>query len=125
MKIAYIIEICEPEELRYSTAGDYFSDENGVIHIQVCKQLSEEKNFLIIVHEMVEEMITRKNGIEENTILQFDIKVDKEGYEGEPGDHKDSPYRRAHRFSENIERQIAHELNVDWKEYDDNIVVSK
>lgn len=125
MKLQYVIEILEPGEMRYPTCGDYFEDDNGVTHIQICDQGDWKKNLLITVHEMVEEALTRDRGITEKAISDFDFDFEDNRQENdlsEPGDHPNAPYRREHRFSENIERQLAYELGVDWLEYDKNLI---
>ena len=35
----------------------------------------------------------------------------------EPGDTLQAPYHKEHMFAEKIERSVADELGVDWKEY--------
>jgi hypothetical protein len=104
---------------RYSTVGDYF-DEDGQLKIRVSEMGNEDYHLLVAVHELIEEHLTRKRGITEESIKAFDEAFEAKRIEGntdEPGDDPAAPYRREHRFAENIERQVAYELNVDWAEY--------
>jgi hypothetical protein len=108
------------KEHRYPTVGDYWLDENGVTQFRVSDMANEDYHFLVAIHEMVEEHLTRRCGIHEADIKAFDEAFEAkraEGNENEPGDDPAAPYRKEHRFAENIERQIALEIGVDWAEY--------
>lgn len=117
----------DKELMRYPTAGDYFFVED-YLTLQVCKQSNPDYEFLILVHELIEEHLTRKRGITEQSIMDFDLLFEEERYKGihgaddEPGYDLRAPYRKEHIFSENIERLLAQELGVDWIKYGENIV---
>ena len=107
---------------RYSTVGDYWDDFKGT-HIRVSELGNEDEEFCVAIHELVEQYLCRKRGISEKKITAFDKKFERERVEGrwfdeEPGDDPRAPYRKEHFFATNIERQIAHELGVDWAKYD-------
>jgi hypothetical protein len=107
-------------EHRYETVGDYWLDEKGVTQFRVSDMGNEDYHFLVGIHELVEEYMTRKRGIKETDIKAFDEAFEAKrapGNTDEPGDDPAAPYRKEHRFAENIERQIALELGVDWAEY--------
>lgn len=112
--------------MRYATAGDY-QEINGVVQIEVYDQGDEDKNFLIAIHELVEQHLCNKRGITNKMIDDFDFKYEENREEGddtsEPGDAPDCPYRNEHRFAMIVEQMMAHELGVDWHEYDQNIKV--
>ena len=101
----------------YETAGNYFFTSKGDIIIFV-SEWTREYEFLIMIHEMVEAFLTRKRGIPEESISKFDIEFNKKDLPGEPGDHKDAPYRKEHHFAEKIEKLLAKELGINWKKYD-------
>lgn len=113
--------------MRYPTAGDYYVD-NGDNIIEVFEQGNEDHNFLIALHELVEEYLTRKRGITEESISAFDLAYEKnrdpEDTDSEPGDDPAAPYYKEHRFAMIVEQLMAHELGVDWNDYDQNIKVS-
>lgn len=118
------------DKMRYPTAGDYFF-KDGVIEVEVFDQKNEDHNFLIAIHELVEEYLTRKRGISETLITAFDIEFEKRRLRefdpedvSEPGDDPAAPYYREHRFAMIMEQMMAHELGVDWNDYDKNIKVS-
>ena len=105
---------------RYETVGDYWDDEEGT-NIRVSDMGNEDYEFLVVIHELIEQYLCKKRGISEEDISKFDIKFEKnrpEGNEDEPGDDQKAPYRKEHFFATTIERLIAGELGVDWKEYD-------
>ena len=112
---------------RYETVGDYFA-RGGVLHVEVSDVQNEDYEFLVALHELIEERLTRKRGITEKAITDFDVKYEKARLaanpdcQDEPGNHPKSPYKREHRFAETIERLVAHELGVDWSEYDKTIM---
>lgn len=105
---------------RYETVGDYWLDQDGATQFRVSDMGNEDYHLLVAIHELVEEYLTRKRGIKESDIKAFDEDFEAKRIEGntdEPGDDLAAPYRKEHCFSENIERQIALELGVDWAEY--------
>lgn len=112
--------------MRYATAGDY-EEIDGAVRIKVFEQGSEDKNFLVAIHELVEQYLCKKRGITNKMIDDFDFKYEEERAEdddtSEPGDAPDCPYKNEHRFAMIVEQMMAHELCVDWHEYDKNIKV--
>lgn len=107
---------------RYITLGDYFH-KNERLNIHISDTGNPHYNFLILVHELLEEYLTRYVGIKEKDITKFDMKFENGDIKDsslytEPGNHLKSPYRKQHRFSENIERLIAHEMGIDFNDYD-------
>jgi hypothetical protein len=118
--------ITSVSKMRYETAGDYF-EKDGLLTIQIFDQGNPDHNFLIALHEFVEQYLTQKRGITNEQIDAFDFEYEKNRQEGddtsEPGDHPDCPYRDEHRFAMIVEQLMAHELGVDWHDYDQNIKV--
>jgi len=104
-------------EQRYNTCGDYWI-EKGIILVRVSDLKNEDYAFLIAIHEQIEAYLTFKRGIKEPDIMKFDIEFKGEG---EPGDSKDAPYRKEHFFATTIERLLAAEIGVDWKDYSDAV----
>lgn len=106
---------------RYPTVGDY-EEGHGFVVFSVSDMGNEDYEALVLIHELVEYLLVKKRGIKLQDIDLFDqtFEAARELGEvtGEPGDDKSSPYRREHRFAENIERQVAHEMGVDWSQYD-------
>jgi hypothetical protein len=110
-------------EMRYDTVGDYLYNDDEM-NVYVADLGNDDMNFLVGIHELIEMYLTKKRGISEESISDFDKQFEEnrpEGNTDEPGDDKNSPYKREHFFATTIERLIAAELNVDWKEYDDKV----
>lgn len=119
-----IIQTIPGEEQRYPTCGDYQDLETAHI-VSITQQDNWDYEFLIAIHELVEMWITKKRGISEESITNYDI-----GWEDRPQPKADEPgneegciYRKEHRFAENVERQIAHEIGVDWDQYSKDLKI--
>lgn len=97
---------------RYNTCGDYF-EKDGTIHVQVSEMGNEYHELAIAIHELIEAFLAKKRGIIWEDIDTFDTSFDY-SKEYEPGDDPIAPYYKEHRFAENIERQLIHELGLDW-----------
>jgi len=117
------VSFVEGSEQRYPTCGDYWEDDNK-IYFRITKQVSEDAEVLVLLHEFIEYFLTRKRVILEQDITNYDMEWEERLTEAdEPGNEEDCIYKKEHRFSENIERQMAHELEVDWFEYEKNLKV--
>jgi hypothetical protein len=122
MKINF--EVIPHSAQLYPTVGNYYLDENGIEQFRVSDMQNADYEFLVFIHECIEQHLTNKRGITEKAITDFDLEFEKNRAEGnldEPGDAPNAPYRLEHRFAENIERQLAFELEVDWKVYNDKV----
>ncbi len=122
------IEFINSEEQLYPTCGNYFETENEYKFF-ITKQDDPKKNLLILFHEMVEYALCTDRGISEKEITDFDLEWNKKlesrdtTLEDEPGNEKLAPYYKEHRFSENIERLMALALNIDWADYEKNLII--
>jgi len=123
MKI--VIKTIPHDQHRYETVGDYYTDCDGTKNIVVSDMGNEDYALLVALHELIEQTLTEKRGIKEEDITAFDEEYEKnrkEGDESEPGDDVNAPYKKEHFFSTNVERLMAAELGVDWKEYDKTVM---
>lgn len=110
---------------RYVTVGDWFDVEKVYlpklerpepISMVVVSELGDSRyEFLIAVHEMIEMFLCKQRGISAGSVDQFDMNWKGEG---EPGDDPAAPYFREHQFALAVERMVAHELGVNWAEYE-------
>lgn len=111
MKI--IIESIPYSQMRYASAGDYFTDPDGTRHILVASLNNEPMEAAIALHEMVEMFITEAVGISEPDILAFDL-----AYPGDdPGNDRRAPYHGQHVFSEALERLFCERMGIEWEDY--------
>lgn len=80
--------------------------------------------FLVAIHEFIEAYLCQKRGIEEPTITRFDVNFERSRIKGntdEPGDNPEAPYFNEHQFATKIEKVMAKELGVNWKEYEKTV----
>ena len=120
----FVIETIPHSAQRHETVGDWWQDAEGVHHITISELNHPRLEALIALHEFVEYLLCYFRGIREVDVSAFDCMFEEErsrglhGDEDEPGHDPRAPYRREHRFAECVERLLAHELNVDWQQYD-------
>lgn len=114
---------------RYPTVGDYWFENDGDIQIRISNMGNTDYEFLVAIHELIECYLTKKRGISEESITAFDMKFEEERkdtmhrMEDEPGYDPRAPYKNEHFFAEAIERLLANQLGVDWKTYNDSIMI--
>ena len=98
---------------RYDTIGDWWK-EGGCNQIRVSSMGNPDYEFLVAIHEMVEQHLCKAMGISEQTVDAFDLANEDVD---EPGEMETCPYREAHMRAEAIERVLAIDLGVDWEHY--------
>lgn len=139
MKI--VIETIPHEKQRYPTVGDWFyqmesslTPEGGkseeVLFIKVSELGDWRYNACVAVHELVEVLKCKQDGVTQEQVDKFDMDFEqcrakghltKEQEATEPGDVPTAPYQNQHCFATGIERLLAAALNVKWTEYADKI----
>jgi len=122
MKIT--INVIPHKTQRYETVGDWFFDGNGDLIINVSQLSDWRREALIAVHELVEVLICKHDKVTQQVVDEFDIAYEerrKEGDESEPGDDPSAPYRKQHCVATAVERLLAAELEVSWKEYEEEL----
>lgn len=122
------IEFIPHDQHRYPTVGDWLiaTGMNGekILNIRVSKLSDWRREALIAVHELVEVLLCRKDGVTQKEVDVFDRNFEAnrpDGCDDEPGDDSDAPYRKQHCFATGVERLLAAELNVDWKAYEQEL----
>lgn len=118
------IEIIAHEQQRYPTVGDWFFESNGDIVIRVSKLSDWRREMLVAVHELVEVLLCKHDGVSQQVTDDFDKAFEaKRGpdNEDEPGDEPDAPYVKQHCIATGLERVLAAELAVSWKEYEQEL----
>ena len=105
----------QAKHMRYPTAGDYL-DSGVAWHIRVARMDDWRHTALVLVHELVEMITTKHQGIDWKDIDDWDtIGGGKDS--DDPGSLPDAPYHDAHMFAESLERQLAEKLGIDWNDY--------
>lgn len=108
-------------EQRYPTVGDFLTSADGTLNVRISEMSDWRREFLVALHELVECMWARHNGVTEADIDAFDIAYEQkrqDGDESEPGNDPACPVYAGHQLATVIERLMAHELGVDWQDYD-------
>lgn len=121
MKI--VIETIPHEQHRYTTVGDWFYDADGALQIKVSKLSDWRREMLVAVHELVEVLICKHDGVTQDIVDRFDAKEFNyaEHPDEEPGDDPSAPYKRQHCIATGVERILAAALHVDWKPYEEEL----
>lgn len=118
------IQTIPHNQQRYETVGDWWFDDKDNIEIRVSDMGNPQYEFLVAYHEQCEVMMCLNEGITEEEVSAFDIEFEKnrpEDNTDEPGDDPKAPYRKQHFAATTLERQMAANLDVDWKTYDDAV----
>jgi hypothetical protein len=119
MKI--IIETIPHASQPYPTCGDWRTDSDGVLRINVSEEIGDKYAFLVALHELVEVRLCQLRKISTEEVDKFDKAYEAtrpDGDNSEPGDSPDAPYRDEHFFATSIERLMALEMGVNWAEYE-------
>jgi len=114
---------------RYPTVGDYFDVQTPgmrvpVTNVRISDMQDEDCEFLVAIHELIEQHLCKKRGISEESITAFDMEFEQNRLPGdveEPGNDIRAPYYKEHVFATSIEKLVAAELGVDWDEYDKTV----
>jgi hypothetical protein len=109
---------------RYETVGDWVRNEDGDLIIKVSDLGDSRMNHCVMIHELVEALLCDARGIPEKSVTEFDLAFEKARPANnfdEPGDSPNAPYRKEHFAATTIERLLAQELGLDWKEYEDAV----
>lgn len=124
------IETIPPEQghhCGYSTCGDFWVDEKGVLQIRVTELGDDRSNWAIAVHEGTEYFDASRRGITEMDISQFDAQYEKEREAGlhkemdEPGDDPRATYRESHMRATHVERAVCHALDLLWDQHQGDV----
>ena len=117
------IETITHEKQLYSTVGDWWWD-GKTLEIRVSELSDWRFEALVAVHELIEVLLCKHRKIAQESVDRFDRQYEtrrQENDDSEPGDAPDSPYKREHCCATGVERLLAAELEVSWKEYEDEL----
>lgn len=114
------IEVIPHNQHRYSTVGDWYWEGEDLV-IKVSKLSDWRREALIAVHELVEVLLCKHDDVSQQSVDKFDKDFEAHRHpdnEDEPGDEPNAPYVRQHCIATGIERLLAANLGVNWKEYE-------
>ena len=99
-------------------------DPDGPWHVVVTDTGNKDYNFMILIHELIEAYLTKRAGIPEEDITDFDRRFEvrraknEVGPDDEPGDDPTAPYFKQHQCAIMIENLLCGELGINAKMYD-------
>jgi len=112
------IKVIPHNKQRYDTLGDYYFTKKGKLKVRVSDCNNQWYERMIIIHELIEETLTRYKGITEEEIMKFDLEhIDNE----DPGSLNESPYHDEHMIALGIEQTLCLYMGIDWNIYDKRI----
>lgn len=115
--------IPESEQRREVSGCDWFWDGNGDLQVRVSPLSDWRMEVLLGIHEAVEALMCKHNGVTQKSVDEFDIEFDRNHPDDvAAGDDPQAPYRREHCLATAIERILCAELGVVWKNYDDELI---
>jgi hypothetical protein len=114
------IETIPHASQRYPTVGDWMFIEPNELRIRVSEMGDWRKEAAVAVHELVEAILCRNDGVSEAAVDAFDRSFDPEpdAFNQEPGDDPGAPYHRQHCFATAVERMLIAALGVSWVEHE-------
>ena len=118
------IETIPHADQRYPTVGDwlFIGEPPTELRIRVSGMDDWRMEALVAVHELVEALLCRARGIDEEAVTAWDKAFEpKRRRQIEPGDHPLAPYHREHQSATAIERLLCAEFGIDWAEYESKV----
>lgn len=117
------IQVIPHDQQRYPTVGDWYFEGDDLI-IKVSKLSDWRREMLIAIHELAEVLICKHKGISAESVDKFDKEFEQNRSPDnvdEPGDDPSAPYVTEHCIATGIERIMAAQLGVSWKEYESEL----
>jgi hypothetical protein len=109
------IKSIDPASMRYPTAGDWEWLPDGSLLVTVPNYGGQElSGLLVAIHEIVEAVLCRRDGITDEEVTRFD--TENPTIE-EPGDEPAAPYHKQHVIAMAIERDAAIAWGIDWDKH--------
>lgn len=117
------IKVVPPSEMRPIVDGaDWFWHDNGNLEVRVCPMSDWRRETLLAIHEAVEAIMCKHNGVSQKSVDDFDLEYARtHAVDANAGDDPSAPYVREHCLATAIERILCAELEVNWQDYDDEL----
>ncbi|HXI49013.1 MAG TPA: hypothetical protein VNH39_10525 [Steroidobacteraceae bacterium] len=115
------IEVIKHEDQRYPTVGDWLWPNEHNLLIRVSELGDWRKEAAVAVHELVEAILCKADGVAAAAVDAFDraYEADRPPLDdSEPGDDPTAPYHRQHCFATAVERMLIAALGMPWAEYE-------
>ena len=117
------LKIIPQDEHRFTTIGDWWVDEKGVLQMRISKMADWRYEVAVLFHELIEFFVCKHLGIETKECDEFDLFYETQYEKGlidrskEAGFDKRCPYQKGHRWGARFERLIIWILGASWKKY--------
>lgn len=103
------------------TVGDWYTKFGSNV-IEVSEMSDWRYEILVSIHELVEKVLCDHAGITEKQVDEFDFNWKEHDNIEEAGNDSRAPYHKQHKIANVIERLLAIELEVNWNEYEKEIM---
>ena len=114
--------IKESEHRPFISGADWFFDGHGDLQVRVSKLSDWRREMCLAFHEAIEAVLCKHNGVSQQAVDDFDKQYDAtHASDLNAGDDPLAPYAHEHTLATSVERLLASELRVQWKEYDDEL----
>jgi hypothetical protein len=114
-----IMQIRNPEEMRFTDVGDWGYNWKGQLVIVSIETGSDIANKGILIHEYVESILCKLNGLTNEMVEHDDLLKDQGKLK-----YQQVCYWKYHRFATKIEKIFIESSDLTWNKYD-NIVNKK
>lgn len=121
-----LIRVIPESQMRPEVNGaDWYFDTEGNLQVRVSPMSDWRYETLLAIHEAVEAIMCKFNGVTQKSVDEFDLEYDKtHTFDLNAGDDPAAPYKLEHTFATAIERILAGVLKVDWLTYDTELAQS-
>lgn len=121
-----VIKVIPESEMRAGVNGaDWYFDPEGNLQVRVSPLSDWRRETLLALHEAVEAVMCKHNGVSVAEVDKFDLEYDKtHAFDVNAGDDPACPYVHEHCLATAIERILCAELGVNWLEYDTELANS-
>lgn len=119
------------KEMPYPSLDGYWDNPDGSVSFRTCSEMSEQGQFLVLIHALTEYYMCKFKGISEPSIQEWDLKVEelvkqgKVSIDTDPGyeivDGKISPYRDQHHLATAVEALLLPFVGITEAEYYDEM----
>ena len=100
---------------RYDTVGDWQFEPDGSLTVNISEMPDKRYMWLVAIHEIVEAMLCKINGISQEEVDAWDIShLD----DVDPGGIRACPYHVEHIIATSIEAMLAAQMGVGWDHYE-------
>jgi hypothetical protein len=112
------LRLAKAAQMPYPTAGDWHWEEDGSLLVRSIITDDPRSTLLVQFHELIEAVLCKARDITEEDVTTFD-KANPESLE--PGDELSAPYQKEHSVAMALERLLATELGIPWKQHEENL----